>query len=266
MTTPPDPAALREALSKFTAQEMRTYSSVSQRKVDYNVDDASYIGAQRIMAPDPVTNRRPSPFNAIPAPTSSNERFEAIAVHASIQPDSTGYGESYFRDDMAGTSTPSPGYRYQNYAYVEQAGEGPSQLSQVPTSTTNPSRPRTVAAGYDPDRQCLTVVFRDGTYYNYFNVNNLTWTNFKNSYSPGRFIKQHLDHRPRGYADASSLPEYAREALYRISATGQKVRQGVTGSQKVDADRRKRLIRKNYYKPGNIGGTARARAQRNQSA
>ena len=41
--------------------------------------------------------------------------------------------------------------------------ESPAALTDIPTSSTNVRRPRTVAAGYDEEREVLTVMFRDGT-------------------------------------------------------------------------------------------------------
>jgi hypothetical protein len=121
-----------------------------------------------------------------------------------------------------------------------------------------PERPRTIAAGYDKARQCLTVVFRDGTYYNYYEVDGRTWQNFKRAKSKGRFILTYLDSHPRGVANVSSLPSSAREALYRISRTGQIKRSGVTGNQKAGSKRGGR----GSYKSGNLGGTGRARQKK----
>jgi hypothetical protein len=59
-------------------------------------------------------------------------------------------------------------------------------LTDVPTSSTNYGRPRTLAAGYDPKTKTMTVVFRDGTYYNYYGVMPNEWLNFSASYSKGR--------------------------------------------------------------------------------
>lgn len=268
--TPPDPSVIRanlesaQANEKFTPSQMRSWNSVTRRKEDYGLDDASYLGARKLMAPQGSSNRRPSPFTAIPDATTRGEHFEAIRVFAEISPSSSGWGASYLTDDMpAGSDQPAEGFRYQNYALHPQEGHDPVGLSQVPTSTTNPQRPRTVAAGYDPQRKCLTVVFRDGTYYNYFEVDNRTWENFKRSYSPGKFIYTYLDQKPRGYADASDLPEYARESFYKIARTGQTIRKGVTGDQSYGS-RRHKLAQKprNPYRSGNLGGTGRARTKR----
>lgn len=64
--------------------------------------------------------------------------------------------------------------------------DAPARLTDIPTSSTDASRPRTVAAGYDPQRKVLTVMFRDGTLINYYEVESGTWENFHNSISKGR--------------------------------------------------------------------------------
>ena len=110
-------------------------------------------------------------------------------------------------------------------------------LTDIPTSSTNYSRPRTVAAGYDPAKETMTVVFRDGTFYNYYSVTPGEWQAFYASYSKGApwlnrgFAngKQTADgifiNKPRGYADVSSLPPEVQEQLYRVARANQIVKQ-----------------------------------------
>ena len=92
----------------------------------------------------------------------------------------------------------------------------PAPMSVVPTNTINPARPRTVAAGYDRSRKVISVVFRDGTFYNYYRVDPREWQAFKMSRSKGRYIKAHLDGKPRGYADVGAVPVNVRSALYNV--------------------------------------------------
>ena len=121
-------------------------------------------------------------------------------------------------------------------------------LSEVPTSSTNYSRPRTVAAGYDPDTQTMTVVFRDGTFYNYYEVTRSEWESFHASYSKGSpwlnkgFIdgKQKVDglfiQKPRGVAtDISSINPAIREQLYRVARTAQIQQQPKPGRGTIHA-------------------------------
>lgn len=102
----------------------------------------------------------------------------------------------------------------------------------VPTSSTNYQRPRTVAAGYDADRKVMTVVFRDGTFYNYYEVTPSEWSAFYASYSKGKPWlnrkngKQAMDglfiSKPRGRADdISEVTPEIRQALYRVAVAQQ---------------------------------------------
>lgn len=99
--------------------------------------------------------------------------------------------------------------------------EAPAPITLVPTSTTNPLRPRTIAAGYDSGRRILTCVFRDGTYYNYYEVTPLEWGTFKRARSKGKYIYTYLDSKPRGVASVAQISSPGREVLYRISRTHQ---------------------------------------------
>jgi len=80
-------------------------------------------------------------------------------------------------------------------------------LVEDPTTSTNVSRPRTVAAAYTPDEQKLTVVFLDNTYYNYYEVTMGEWQKFKQSYSKGEYILSDLNAKPRGVASLGDVPE-----------------------------------------------------------
>ena len=140
---------------------------------------------------------------------------EAYAV-LTDQPDSANYGH----DVTAGTYY-NP-QTYANYAKDPRNNDqGPAAITVRPTSTTNPRRPRTIAAGYDPDKQTLTVIFRDGAFYNYYNVGRAAWDGFKAAPSKGRYIRQFLDRKPRGYAEMSYLSQQAQELFYRVARANQ---------------------------------------------
>jgi hypothetical protein len=108
-------------------------------------------------------------------------------------------------------------------------------LSDIPTSSTNYSRPRTVAAGYDPQREIMTVVFRDGMFYNYYDVSYNEWVAFSGSYSKGRpwlnkrGKSQTADglfvSKPRGPANVADIDPRIREQLYRVSRAQQIIKQ-----------------------------------------
>ena len=74
-----------------------------------------------------------------------------------------------------------------------------------------------MAAGYDHEEEKLTVMFRDGILYNYYEVTPAEWNKFKSNRSKGAVIHSLLDFKPRGYADQSSMSQQAREAFYRFS-------------------------------------------------
>lgn len=103
----------------------------------------------------------------------------------------------------------------------EMEDTSPADITVVPTSTTNPERPRTVAAGYDEEEEKLTVIFRDGTFYNYYEVTGGEWAAFKANRSKGAVIARMLDFKPRGPADVSSLSKKAQQAFYRYSRGAQ---------------------------------------------
>lgn len=123
-----------------------------------------------------------------------------------------GYNRPFYEDDLS-----IPGYKGPKY----EEDESPAALTVVPTSTTNPERPRTVAAGYDEDEEKITVVFRDGTFYNYYEVSRQEWQAFKTRVSKGQYIYKYLDFKPRGAADVSSLSATARKTFYKFSRAAQ---------------------------------------------
>lgn len=87
------------------------------------------------------------------------------------------------------------------------------------TTSSNPSKPRTLKAGYDYANNILTVVFRDGTWWEYRNVPEELWTAFKMSESKGRFLRDSgLDTwDDMGPADIESMPRHRRELMNDIS-------------------------------------------------
>lgn len=92
---------------------------------------------------------------------------------------------------------------YETALAIQAAKEGDDTelLPYQPTPSINPPRPRTLAAGYDPDTQTMRVRFRDGDIYEYYNVTAREWRNFRRVKSPGRAINRVFNHKP--YAPAS---------------------------------------------------------------
>jgi hypothetical protein len=129
------------------------------------------------------------------------------------------------------------------------SGQGPAMLTDIPTSSTNAARPRTVAAGYQPYFQArssgapkseygqplgkMTVMFRDGTLYNYYDVTPGEWQTFSASVSKGAPWlnkgfpngKQQVDGyfigKPQGPADLSQAPASVLKNIYKIARTAQ---------------------------------------------
>jgi hypothetical protein len=107
-----------------------------------------------------------------------------------------------------------------------------AQLQDIPTSSSNYKRPRTVAAGYDANTQILTVVFRDGTFWNYYDISPGIWIIFHSSLSKGPLINSNEQNKhgdglilrecsSHGPADLSNLTPQAQEFLYKVARTSQ---------------------------------------------
>jgi hypothetical protein len=106
----------------------------------------------------------------------------------------------------------------------------------IPTSTTNARRPRTVAAGYARRRYpngkdgkpgeeygILTVVFRDGTIWNYDNdgakggVTEGQWLNFRASVSKGRPWINEKKFGEGREADAAFIDPQIKAKIYEVA-------------------------------------------------
>jgi hypothetical protein len=175
----------------------------------YGVTENTVKGMDKLVGS--IKGRRVNPFDSLPV---GSDFYEAFAIFED--------DDSYDLDDEVTAGTFYEPTVYDNFAKnARDKYDGPAELTVVPTSTTNFLRPRTVAAGYDKEREVLTVVFRDGLFYNYYNVSGNEWSDFKRAPSKGRFIFNRLDSKPRGAAVMTSLPLIARETLYRVVRTNQ---------------------------------------------
>jgi len=154
--------------------------------------------------------------------------------------------------DAAGNLISRGGMEYENRAEDYGADprdyeDAPAPITVKPTSTTNPGRPRTIAAGYRPGTSSdgssgtLTVIFRDGSYYNYYNVEPYLWQQFKQVKSKGRFIRKYLDQKDRGYASVAYISSIAQRSEYFVSRTNQilyKGKQGTAPKRQPNLERR----------------------------
>jgi hypothetical protein len=86
-------------------------------------------------------------------------------------------------------------------------------LTENPTSTSNVNEPRTLGAGYDSKNFILTVQFRDGTLYNYYDVPPSIWREFRAAPSKGVYMQADLDSWPtKGKVAGHSEKYYKRVA------------------------------------------------------
>lgn len=94
-----------------------------------------------------------------------------------------------------------------------------SALVLTTTNSTNPDRPRTLKAGYDYGTNTMTVVFRDGTWWQYNSVPMDMWEDFKAATSKGKFLRDSgLDSWPdMGPADVGSMPRHRRVQMNELS-------------------------------------------------
>lgn len=142
----------------------------------------------------------------------------------------------------------------------------PASITQAPTSTINPQRPRTIAAGYNAKTNIMTVVFRDGTWWNYTLVSSLEWSNFKRAYSKGRFLLAHgyQDGSREGgvgqAADVGTINEQERAILAMRSRAVQVHTGGLQQGQTLAGQ--KRALKRSLSYGQNLGGTGRARAKK----
>jgi len=83
------------------------------------------------------------------------------------------------------------------------------------TTSSNPKKPRTLKAGYDYRTETLTVVFRDGTWWNYYDVPHYLWEGFVLSPSKGSYLESSgLNKWPKmGVADPAGMPRDQRVQL-----------------------------------------------------
>lgn len=104
-----------------------------------------------------------------------------------------------YRDMVPGYVAKNRGEEFEDELVSGRTPRGEmAALTVQPTNTTNPKRPRTLAAGYDRATQTLSVIFRDGTAWNYYGVTYQMWSAFKASPSPGRYIRTRLDFKAYG--------------------------------------------------------------------
>lgn len=103
------------------------------------------------------------------------------------------------------------------------------------TSTSNPKRPRTLRAGYEYSTGTLTVIFRDGTWWNYYKVPATMWEGFRNASSKGAYLASSgLDNwpdmgEPVGYSISPQMMQALSKTSQVQKALGGKQSRKVSG-------------------------------------
>ena len=93
-----------------------------------------------------------------------------------------------------------------------QTDDGSNSAAMSVTSSSNPTKPRTIKAGYDFKNKKLTVVFRDGTWWEYRNVEPEMWSAFQSAPSKGKFLASSGLNQwdDMGPADIVAMPKHRR--------------------------------------------------------
>lgn len=96
-------------------------------------------------------------------------------------------------------------------------------FSMEPTSSSKPERPRTLRAGYNHKTKTLNVVFRDGTWWEYREVPEEMWEEFKTAPSKGKYLRDSgLDRWPdMGESIVYNMPKNIRKKLANTPDLGQ---------------------------------------------
>ena len=223
---PPNPSTLLSTLK------------ADKRLSGYGVTADEALGMYDLMGPRYKKAAPISPMSSLPTAAQSGEFTQATQIFGNTA-ESLDYYQPY--NDYTGVNFQSKG-NAEAIGYDDATErEAPAPLSIVPTSTSNPDRPRTIAAGYIAYKESgsgtLTVVFRDGTYYNYYGVTQHEWTGFKAATSKGRYISAHLDQKDRGPADVSFIDAGVMEVLHKVSRSSQRLRANNKGRYKQQISR-----------------------------
>lgn len=123
-------------------------------------------------------------------------------------------------------------------------------MSVSPTSTSNPDRPRTLMAGFmitDPvnNTGTLSVMFRDGTMYNYYDVTMDDWKTFKFAPSKGKQVIPMLESKyAHGYANQ---PAQAAGAIHKAATVAQKTLHAQPKRTRLRATQVPRQTRRRKY-------------------
>jgi hypothetical protein len=170
------------------------YSVFGADNTPFNQDAAIEFGQAVDLGNGQLMLDLPAPVTRNGIPAKSGMGAEAQALMA----DDLAVAQRFGYKNTPGT--------FYNPSTKGVTGDRPAPILEAPTWTSNPVRPRTVAAGYALDADgdgslgTLTVIFRDGTVYNYYDVPKQVWNYFHTLHTKGLYIKNILDGYPRGRA------------------------------------------------------------------
>jgi len=99
-------------------------------------------------------------------------------------------------------------------------------LTDNPTATSNVEEPRTLAAGYDKKNFILTIQFRDGTLFNYYDVPPSIWREFRNAPSKGKYMQGGLD----SWKEKKPVSGHSPAHYSRVAKSARKAQVGKFGS------------------------------------
>lgn len=155
-------------------------------------------------------------------------------------------------------------------------------LYQIPTATSDPSRPRTVAAKYEPSEKAVYVVMRpyhtrDGNLktpvVKYFPLTITDWRNFRSAYSKGRYILRNWESGGVQWEELSDTGGFDQFLLTAAdyAASQQRVRDGLQAGQSPGSDIYRKLrkavaegrrVSDVRLRSDRLGGTGRKRMQK----
>ena len=141
----------------------------------------------------------------------ANQRRVSLPNYGRIQEETLGTGSqgtSYWLDVLTNEEGPEAELKPDPDFDTDETASFPTLRT---TRSSKPERPRTLKAGYDRKNKRLVVVFRDGTWYEYLEVEEDEWNGFQASQSKTAFINSSgLNDKPRGIINPGSLSKSRR--------------------------------------------------------
>lgn len=212
----PDPDDLFSAMDPYDNRDAQVWNNPEVRRASHGIPGDVYDETEEFLGR--------SPYDAFPMAESRMDSAE----EAAIMQDQGTKDYNPYQGGMQPPGFGGPEFVSPNTSLGKYRGPslGKDYETEIPTATSLPERPRTVAAGYDGERGVLTLMFRDGTLYNYYEVTPKTWATFKMLPSKWEFIAKTLDNHPRGNANLGSVNPKVLELMYQTSRTAQLLRHG----------------------------------------